>query len=209
MTGLAAPGSIRVRILPDPESSAVTGSGPVRSVQEAELTMPPAVLEELWRPELLQRLARGYWQYLRRVSLGLFQLVYGDDYRAVTLFGRRRLSLLRFRAPVYETGESAGRVSWPIERGLLVARRGRDSGHLRIAAERRGDGVRVRAEVANFYPWLRGSGAFARLGDFAYTQTQMRIHVAVTKGFLRSLERAELPERVAHREAERRRLDLE
>ncbi len=47
--------------------------------------------------------------------------------------------------------------------------------------------------VANFYPLLRGSGRLARIGAFLYAQTQLRIHVLVTRGYLRSLERNELP----------------
>jgi hypothetical protein len=39
-------------------------------------------------------------------------------------------------------------------------------------------------EVQNFYPWLRGSGPFARVGVWIYAQTQQRIHRAVTRGFL-------------------------
>ena len=51
----------------------------------------------------------------------------------------------------------------------------------------------VRLEVRNFYPWLRGSGRFARLGAWIYGQTQLRIHVIVCNGFLRSLARLDLP----------------
>jgi hypothetical protein len=70
---------------------------------------------------------------------------------------------------------------------------------LRIAVERcdpTGSGsprLLVSAEVANFYPWLRGAGRFARFGTWLYNQTQMRIHVLVTRGFLRSLAKLELP----------------
>ena len=49
------------------------------------------------------------------------------------------------------------------------------------------------AEVASFYPWLRGAGRFARFGVWLYNQTQMRMHVLVTHGFLRSLAKLELP----------------
>ena len=42
-------------------------------------------------------------------------------------------------------------------------------------------------EVNNFYPWLRGSGPFARVGVWIYAQTQQRIHRAVTRRFLRRL----------------------
>jgi hypothetical protein len=53
--------------------------------------------------------------------------------------------------------------------------------------------LRVRLEVRNFYPWLRGSGWFARLGAWVYAQTQLRIHVAVCNSFLRSLANVDLP----------------
>jgi hypothetical protein len=47
--------------------------------------------------------------------------------------------------------------------------------------------IHVRMEVQNFYPWLRGTGPFARVGVWIYAQTQQRIHRAVTRGFLRRL----------------------
>ncbi|MGC1799844.1 MAG: hypothetical protein WA701_05595 [Solirubrobacterales bacterium] len=52
-----------------------------------------------------------------------------------------------------------------------------------------GCGVHVRMAVQNFYPWLRGTGPFARVGIWIYGQTQQRIHRAVTRGFLRRLAR--------------------
>ena len=53
--------------------------------------------------------------------------------------------------------------------------------------------VRVRASVANFYPFLRGWGWVARIGSWFYSQTQLRIHVLVTRGFLKSLASGDLP----------------
>ena len=47
--------------------------------------------------------------------------------------------------------------------------------------------------MQNFYPWLRGSGRFARFGAWLYSQTQVRIHRRITVGFLRSLASLELP----------------
>jgi hypothetical protein len=44
---------------------------------------------------------------------------------------------------------------------------------------------------------LRGTGRFARFGTWLYSQTQLRIHILVTKGFLRSLD--ELPDEVLRR----------
>jgi hypothetical protein len=49
--------------------------------------------------------------------------------------------------------------------------------------------LHVEVEVANFYPTL----AF-RIGRWFYANTQSRIHVIVTHGFLRSLARLDLAE---------------
>ena len=207
MTGPAS--GIEVRVLPDPERGPVTSDGPLRSIQEAELAMEAERLEELWRPVMLERLARGYWRYLNRISLGLLRVVYSGATRSVVLVSPR-LDLLRFRDPSYDTGPGFGRVTWTIERGVLVARAGRGRGYLRFDVRRLDPGpggedrVRVRAVVANFYPFLRGSGRFARIGAFIYAQTQLRLHVLLTRGYLRSLERGELPPLRPEREAAHR-----
>jgi hypothetical protein len=152
----------------------------------------------MWKPENLERLARAYWRYLNRVSLGLLRVVYSKDARTVVLLGRP-LALLRFKAPEYEVTPGHASVTWQIERGLLVAGPGREKGFLRISIDRRPDAgpgrarLDVSAEVRNFYPWLRGSGRLARLGTWLYSHTQVRIHVLVTQGFLRSLGRLDLP----------------
>jgi hypothetical protein len=183
-----------VRLVRSRESERVPETGAVASVQEAEVTVPSDLLAELWRPESLERLARAYWAWLSRVTLSLVRVVYEPDSRAVVLL-TRRLPLLRFGLPEYETGPDRGSVTWPILRGVLVARTGRHrGGFLRIAVQRhepRADAdsetLTVRLEVRNFYPWLRGSGRFARFGAWLYSQTQLRIHVLVCNGFLRSL----------------------
>ncbi len=174
-------------------------TGAVASVQEAEVTMPRELVAELWSPENLERLARAYWAWLSRVTLGLIRVLYGSDSRQIVLLSRR-LPLLTFHAPEYETGPGSGQVTWAIDHGLLVAREGRDrNGFLRIAVSRPDpasaatETLRVRLEVRNFYPWLRGSGRFARFGAWLYGQTQLRIHVLVCNAFLRSLARLELP----------------
>ncbi len=197
--------TIDVRIMPDPEEGPVTPDGPLRSIQEAELSMPRDTLEELWNPATLERLARAYWRYLNKISFGLLKIGYGATGRYV-VFGWRRLVLLSFRLPEYDVGPGFGRVTWPIERGVLVAERGR--GYLRIDVRRLEpdpgrdeERVRIRAMVSNFYPLLRGSGWFARVGSFFYSQTQLRIHVLVTRGFLRSLESGDLPPLRPGREA--------
>jgi hypothetical protein len=190
--------AVELRVLPDPERGPVTPNGPLRSVQEAELTMPVETLQQVWRPETLERLARGYWRHLNRISLGLLRVLYGPGSRTVVLVSPR-LGLLRFREPQFNTGPGFGRVTWPIERGLLVAPGGRGRGYLRFDVRRLDEPaagearVRVRAVVENFYPLLRGSGRFSRLGALIYAQTQLRIHVFVTRGFLRSLGRLDLP----------------
>lgn len=197
---------MRVRVLPDPEREPVSSDGGLRSVQEAELEMAPETLELLWKPETLERLARGYWRYLNRISLGLLRVAYSGSSRSIVLVWRR-FDLLRFRAPRYDVGPGFGRVTWPIERGVLVAPGGRGRGYLRFDVRHLEPGpggearVRVRAVVANFYPLLRGSGWFARIGAFLYSQTQLRVHVIVTRGFLRSLERGDLPPLRPEREA--------
>jgi hypothetical protein len=171
----------------------------VESVQEAEVTLPRATVGGLWRPEYLERLARAYWRYLSRISLNLLRVVYEPDARTVVLVARP-FALLRFHPPEYVTEPHRGQVTWRIDRGLLVQRSNRGRGHLRIVVRRPdvdGDGptetIQVGVEVRNFYPWLRGSGPFARIGTRLYAATQGRVHVLVTHGFLRYLGRLDLP----------------
>lgn len=187
----------QVRLLPERREQ-VPSRGAARSLQEAELELPARLLEELWQPEYLERLAHAYWRYLRHVSLGLLRVVYEPHARSIVL-GFRPLVLLRFRRPEYVTPPGMGQVTWPIERGVLVSSEGRGRGYLRIRVHRVEDGrddvarVRVSCEVANFYPVLRIGGPLSRLGARLYSATQLRIHVWVTHGFLRSLARLELP----------------
>ena len=189
----------QVTVLPDPETGSVSTSGPVRSIQEATVEMPAELYRRLWKPEYLERLARSYWAFLTKVSLGAIRVVYGPSSRTV-VFISRRLPLLRFRKPEYTIGPGLGQVTWRIERGLLVAPNGRGQGMLRItvrssdpAEESETARVSVRTEVSNFYPFLRGGGWFARIGVRIYSATQVRIHTWVTHGFLRSLARLDLP----------------
>ena len=197
-----------VRLLRESERREVPRTGAVESVQRAEVDVPEDRLRDLWRPEYLERLARAYWRWLNRISLGLLRVVYEPDSRAVVL-GFRPFELLRFHRPEYEVTDRGGVVTWRIERGLLVAREGENGdGYLRIevkrleGAEAAENGpppapglarLRVANSVTNFYPWLRGTGWFSRFGTWLYSQTQLRIHVLVTHGFLRSLARLDLP----------------
>jgi hypothetical protein len=188
-----------VRLITAQESERVPQTGAVGSVQEAELDVPREAFDRLWRPVYLERLAAAYWRHVTRVTAGLFRVEYRPDSQEIVLLSRP-LSVLRFHAPRYETGGDFGSVTWLIDRGLLVAKQGRGTGMLRIMVWRLPAAddltmarLRVRLEVRNFYPWLRGSGWFARLGAWVYAQTQLRIHVAVCNSFLRSLANVDLP----------------
>src|SRR5438309_2106164 len=169
--------------------------GAVRSVQTADLVLDERALREIWSPMHLERLARTYWRFLTRVTLGLIRVSYTESERFVVLLVRP-LKLLTFEAPEYEMDPMRGLVRWRIARGLLVARRGRgQGGYLQIEVKRQpaGPGERtqlhVEVEVANFYPAI----AFG-LSRRIYNATQSRIHVIITHGFLRSLARLDLAE---------------
>jgi hypothetical protein len=168
-------------------------SGAVRSVQAADLELPTEALDAIWSPMHLERLARTYWRFLTRCTLGLIRVVYGPDERFVVLLARPFV-LLRFQAPEYELDGERGLVRWRIEKGVLVSRRGR-GGYLQIEVRRHDSGepgravAHVEVEVANFYPAIA-----SRLGAPLYKLTQSRLHVLITHGFLRSLARLDLAE---------------
>jgi hypothetical protein len=170
-------------------------SGAVRSVQRADLELDEAALAQIWTPEHLERLARTYWRFLGRVTLGIIRVHYSPEQRSVVLL-IPQLKLLTFGAPEYEMDATRGLVRWRIARGLLVSRRGRTGhGYLQIevrrsAHEKPGRArLHVEVEVANFYPSIA-----SRLSRPVYRATQSRIHVIVTYGFLRSLARLDLAE---------------
>ncbi len=177
-------------------------TGAVRSVQTADLQLSAERLAELWSPVSLERLARTYWRFLTRVTLGLVRVYYTERERSVVLLFKP-LKLLTFRAPEYELEDDHGLVRWRIERGLLVARAGRGDGHLQIDVRRlaSADGqlatLHVEVEVANFYPAI-ASG----VGRWLYNVTQSHIHVLITHGFLRSLARLDLAPSLVGRFAE-------
>jgi hypothetical protein len=177
------------------EHTVMDERGAVRSTQAAEISMPAADLESIWTPEHLERLARTYWRYLSRVTLGLIRVVYTPTERMV-VFIARPIVLLRFRAPEYELDADRGIVRWRIRDGLLVASEGHEGdGYLEIDVRRlppdpRGAGrIHIEVEIASFYPALA-----LRIARWFYKQTQSRIHVLVTHGFLRSLGKRELEE---------------
>jgi hypothetical protein len=183
----------RAAIISPPRSTVIAKDGAVRSLQAAELTLDRWSLERLWTPQNLENLARTYWRFLSRVTLGLIRVVYGEDARSVVLLARP-LTLLRFEAPEYLVEPDHGKVVWRIRDGLLVARPGRGCGFLALDVQRLDDGrrtgtarVRIEVEVANFYPSIAES-----FSTPVYEVTQNSIHVLVTHAFLRSLARLDL-----------------
>ena len=185
----------RAVIISPRKSTTISADGAVRSVQSAEITMPKAELDRLWTPVNLENLARTYWRFLTRVTLGLIRVTYGTNERAV-VFLTRPLSLLRFRAPEYTMEPDHGNVRWQIKGGLLVARAGRRRGcgflslDVRRLPEVTADGqakLRIEVEVANFYPSIA-----AGFSTPVYEATQSALHVLVTHAFLRSLAKLNL-----------------
>lgn len=189
----------RVQIIETPHGSRAE-DGAVTTKQVAAVTMPRSELDRMWNAEYLERLARTYWSFLTRVSLGILRVKYRPDSREIVVL-TRPFTLLRFHPPDYETEAEKGTVTWRIAKGLLVAPMGRSKGFLRLTVERvppaEGDSGRlanvvVSSEVANFYPLIGGWGWFSRIGAWLYEQTQLRIHIIVTNAFLRSLARLDL-----------------
>ena len=188
----------------DPDDHTTMGvDGAVRSVQAADLTLSSQALEEIWSPMHLERLARTYWRFLTRWSLGLVRVRYDDDERAIVLL-TFPFVLMRFRAPEYAMDAQRGIVRWRIANGVLVSRAGHHGdGYLQIDVRRcprvdhETERLHVEVEVANFYPALASGVA-----RWFYTATQSRIHVIITHGFLRSLSRLDLAKSVAGRYAQ-------
>ncbi len=183
----------RAAIISPPRSTVIARDGAVRSVQAAELTLDRAELDRLWTPENLENLARTYWRFLTRVTLGLIRVRYAADERSVMLLVRP-LTLLRFGGPEYLVESGHGKVVWRIRDGLLVARSGRGCGYLALDVRRlehcEEEGrarVRIELEVANFYPAIA-----AGFSTPVYEVTQNAIHILVTHAFLRSLANLDL-----------------
>src|SRR3954447_23824036 len=193
--GLAARGALRTgraiaRISSLRDETRIDDNGAVRSIQGADVLLPAAELEKLWSPANLERLARTYWRFLSRATLGFIRVKYTDQERFVCLLFRPFV-LLRFQAPEYEMDARRGVVRWRIESGVLVSARGRGgNGYLEIEVNRLGDTrMNVEVEVANFYPAIA-----LGISRWVYENTQSRIHVLVTYGFLRSLANLDLAE---------------
>ncbi len=183
-----------LRLHPDQlDQVPLTGAVSSRQAGELELRRP---LSEVLTRDFLSWAAHAYWHLITRFTLGLIRVTSDDGDQCIVVIGRP-LVLLRFHEPEYELRDGEGSVTWRIKRGILVAGGGRDRGFLRLsisAADSEGaDGatrVSVEMDVENFYPWLRGRGAFARLGVWVYANTQQRIHRVVTRRFLHRLAKA-------------------
>lgn len=183
----------RASILNLGDETTMDANGAVRSVQAADLIMTTEQAQALWSPRQLENLARTYWRFLTRATLGLIRVKYTDEGRFVCLLFRPFV-LLSFQAPEYEMDDERGIVRWRIDTGVLVSAAGRGgNGFLEIDVfrcdtdEPDKSRVHVEVEVANFYPAIA-----SRLGRWLYVQTQSRIHVLVTHGFLRSLAKLQL-----------------
>jgi hypothetical protein len=202
-------GGVAEAVIADPRSATSLDdlTGAVRSVQTAEMFLAADALDAIWSPPYLERLARTYWRFLSRVTLGLIHVSYSEHERSIVLLVRP-LKLLTFKAPEYEMDPLRGLVRWRIARGLLVSRRGRNGGgYLQIEVRRDPAAatappsadplsehsaeahLHVEVEVANFYPSI-ASGLSRRI----YNATQSRVHVIITHSFLRSLQRLDLAE---------------
>ena len=150
-------------------------------------------LVRLQLPATLERLARTYWRFLERSSLGLIRVRYSDTGRAVVLLCRPFV-LIGFDPPEYELGADRGTVRWQIRHGALVSRRQNGGGGFlqidvrRVEQPRPGyESIHVEVAVLSFYPAIANA-----LSNRLYAATQSAIHVTVTHGFLRSLARLEL-----------------
>ena len=152
----------------------------------------------------LERLARTYWRFLSRCTLGIIRVRYDDDGRSVVLLARP-LELLRFKAPEYEMDADRGIVRWRIERGVLVSRAGHGGdGYLKIDVRRCEPGRRTAPRACTSRSRSRTSipALASGIARWFYSATQSRIHVIVTHGFLRSLARLDLAESVVGRYAD-------
>jgi hypothetical protein len=178
----------------DPEGRpTIDADGAAHSVQAAELRIPAPALIALWSPTSLERLARTYWRFLERCSLGLIRVAYSDRDRAVVLLCRPFV-LIAFDPPEYELTADRGVVRWQIRGGALVShRQDRRGGFLQIDVRRIDDAdadhqtIHVEVAVLSFYPAIANA-----LSPRLYAATQSAIHVLVTHGFLRSLARLDL-----------------
>src|SRR3954454_18253188 len=129
-------GVARIQRLSD--STVIDDDGAVRSIQAADVTLPASELDRLWSPMYLESLARTYWRFLTRTTLGLIRVKYTERERYVCLLFRP-LVLLSFQAPEYDVSATRGVVRWRIEPG---GPRSRHALSHRVARPRLGQGPR-------------------------------------------------------------------
>ena len=165
-----------VSIIDPDDNVRVHRSGAVGSVQEAEILVERDFLERIWNADSLELLAPRLLGLPAKDVAGIIRMHYSHDARTVTAFSL--LPLLRFGTPRYETDEGEGRVTWPIDRGLLVAREGSRRGpparlgealrprwHRRRDRRHQGRGADDRPRRGQqLLSGIRGRGRFARLG---------------------------------------------
>ena len=183
----------RAVIISPPKSTVIAQDGAVRSVQSAQLTLSQQDLERIWTAANLENLARTYWQFLSRVTLGLIRVVYTADSRAVVLLGRP-LHPAALRAPgLHDRGRPPrGELADP-GRAAGGAQRPRGSVIWRVDVRREPDQpdgqarLLIEVEVSNFYPSIA-----AGFSTPVYEMTQSAVHVLVTHAFLRSLAKLDL-----------------
>jgi hypothetical protein len=175
-------------------------TGAVRSVQTADVILAEPALREIWSAENLERLARTYWRFLARVTLGVVHVHYRgsgrgwgrgrsrDSGQVETSSGRAvvllvpALKLISFAEPEYEMDESQGLVRWRIQGGILVAgprrrsKGARDQGHLQIRV-RRLTAPPAAGQAAGDAP--SGAGANGATGASEATPSAARVHVEI------------------------------
>lgn len=155
------------------DETTVFGTGQVRSVQTLAL---PGVR---FAPDR-QRVAEAgfaYFAYLNRLARPFLRVSFGSDGGvAVRLVG---VTLLSFRRP--EIREEPGRaaIRFPIAAGVLVQRRMRGNGELRLELHT----DRLVMAVEGYYAALAGQGG-SDLRRWLYERTQAAVHRRVAARYL-------------------------
>ena len=119
-------------------------TGAVRSVQSAEVVLPAERIDAMWSPQYLERLARTYWRFLTRATLGVIRVKYTEGERYVCLLFRP-LELLPSRRPS---------TRWTTPRHRALAHRARAARRRPRPRRRRLPGDRRRAPPAPTSPAL-------------------------------------------------------
>ena len=189
-------------VIADPEQHTVMDrGGAVRSIQAANVDMPEDELLALWKP-IEPRAARAH---LLEVPLARHARADPRDLHRARARGRPDRPAVRAaalpRARVRDLATTAGSCGGGSRTACSSPRATRAtwrSTSRRIESDRPGYArVHVEVEVANFYPAIA-----TWVARWFYVNTQSRIHVLVTHGFLRSLARLELEESAVGRFAE-------